>query len=802
MGMADYTQICLAHPTMGAANDPIAALCLWGHKPILKKGESDLKLENLDLLGQETDVSAHFYSAGNTLYYPAAGLEGFDPETLCGTLRHDRLERKVRLGFNAYSAPFENSSSWNFPPAYEERPGYPLSLSFPAENILRLRVCYEALQPRESEASLMLEGEPGEIRPQVTVTEEMAVLSTAKMRVELRFQPFSIAVFDMCGKLLTRTLFPGCGKNLQNCNPFPFSYLRRLDTMEKFSAVSLSLSPGEHLYGCGESFTAFDKRGQKLHLWTKDPHGCETRDMYKPVPFYQSSRGYGVFLHTSAPVTLDLGYSYQEAQTAFIAGGEVDLFIMVGRPKQLLASYTALTGRSPLPPLWSFGLWMSRITYKSEQEARQVAAKLREQDIPCDVIHLDTGWFENDWRCDYEFSPTRFENPQKMIADLKEEGFHLCLWQLPYFTPANRYYREILEKGYAVCTADGLLPTDDAVLDLSNPEAVAWYQEKLEGLLGMGVAAIKADFGEAAPVNGLYHSGRSGRLEHNLYPLRYNRAVSEVTKRVTGSPLIWARSAWAGSQRYPVHWGGDAENTDMGMLSSLRAGLSLGMCGFSFWSSDIGGFARQTPEEIYRRWGFMGIFTSHMRCHGAPPKEPWAFSEEFLQLFREQMRLRYRLTPYVYAQAALSCAQGLPVMRAMVLEYPDDPACLTLEDQYLFGEDILVAPLFEEGSSERPVYLPQGLWKELLTGQAYEGGRWHTLPAGALCGIALVRGGAVLPVVEAASCTGKIDWSSLRYRYYAAPDTAPHGWLCLPGEEPRIVTADTLAEESERVDTF
>ena len=759
-----------------------------------------MKLDNLDLLGQETDVSAHFYSAGNTLYYPAAALEGFDPETLGGILRHDRLERKARLGFNAYSAPFEESTSWNFPPAYEERPGYPLSLSFPAENVLRLRVSYEMAQPQEGEASLMLAGEPGAIRPRVKLTEEKAVLLTPKMRVEVGFQPFSIAAFSADGKLLTRTLFPGSGKNLQNCNPFPFSHLRRLDTMEKFSAVSLSLSPGEHLYGCGESFTALDKRGQKLHLWTKDPHGCETRDMYKPVPFYQSSRGYGVFLHTSAPVTLDLGCSYQEAQTAFLAEGAVDLFLIAGSPKQVLKAYTDLTGRSPLPPLWTFGLWMSRITYKSEEEARQVAARLREEEIPCDVIHLDTGWFEHDWRCDYAFSPTRFEDPQKMIAGLRQEGFRICLWQLPYFTPANRYYRELIEKGYAVRTADGLLPTDDAILDLSNPEAVAWYQEKLEGLLKMGVAAIKADFGEAAPLAGLYHSGRSGRVEHNLYPLRYNRAVSEVTKRVTGSPLIWARSAWAGSQRYPVHWGGDAENTDMGMLSSLRAGLSLGMCGFSFWSSDIGGFARNTPEELYRRWSFMGIFTSHMRCHGAPPKEPWAFSEDFLCLFREQMRLRYRLTPYVYAQAARSSAQGLPLMRAMVLEYPSDPACQTLEDQYLFGEDILVAPLFEEGCRERPVYLPQGTWKELLTGQSYAGGRWYILPAGELCGIALVRGGALLPVVDVASCTDSIDWSTLRYRYYAAQGAEAHGWLCLPGEEPRPLAKDTLLQESGKVD--
>jgi alpha-D-xyloside xylohydrolase len=244
--------------------------------------------------------------------------------------------------------------------------------------------------------------------------------------------------------------------------------------------------------------------------------------MYKPIPFFLSSRGYGMFLHTSSPVTCDFGNSFSGVNSLMLGDDELDLFVFLGSPKEILDEYTQLTGKSPLPPLWSFGLWMSRCTYSSGQQVRDVAAKLRENKIPCDVIHLDTGWFETDWRCDYQFSTSRFADPQKMIADLKSNGFHISLWQLPYFVPQNTLFNELVEKNLVVRDAKGNLPDEDAVLDFSNPKTVEWYQDKLAGLLKMGVGAIKVDFGEAAPENGLYASGRTGFYEHNLYPLRYN----------------------------------------------------------------------------------------------------------------------------------------------------------------------------------------------------------------------------------------------------------------------------------------
>jgi len=419
-------------------------------------------------------------------------------------------------------------------------------------------------------------------------------------------------------------------------------------------------------------------------MYLRDGQGVQNYRQYKAVPFFLSSNGYGMFVHTSAPVTFDFGHDFDQ-HTVIYTGDEVmDLFVFVGRPKEVLSEYTALTGRSPVPPLWSFGLWMSRITYKAEAEVRDVAAKLRRYLIPSDVIHLDTGWFETDWQSNYEFSTTRFTNPRAMIADLGHLGFHISLWQYTYFTRKNKIWSELLEGGYGVRDDGGRIAPEDATLDFSNADAVRWYQGKLKGLLDMGVGVIKADFGEGAPLTGLYASGRTGWYEHNLYPVRYNKAVWKITKRATGDGIIWGRSAWAGSQRYPLHWGGDAENTNSGMAATLRAGLSFGLSGFTFWSHDVGGFVNRAPRELYRRWLPFGALTSHTRTHGAPPREPWEYDSAFVRDFRRAVELKYRLMPYIYAQAKASSENGYPMLRTLFFEYPDDPTSWLIEDEYLW----------------------------------------------------------------------------------------------------------------------
>ncbi|GHU79830.1 alpha-xylosidase [Clostridia bacterium] len=720
-----------------------------------------MKISNYHFLGEQTDVSQQFKMLGS-IHFNVQSIEGFDSETGRGQLKYARYERKGRLGFNMYSAPFEASRSWAFPPDYTDEPLHPFEMRFVSEDTVRIRVaCSPMGAVLDDSQSLILERSPDYIEAETVISDDShTVYRTAKMEAEVQYNPFKIAIRDLNGRELTRTLHQTDSFCLQNYNPLPFSYVKSAEDMRKYTAISMAIHPNEHFYGCGESFTRLDKLGQRVILWTKDASGVETDEMYKPVPFYMSSRGYGVFLHSSCPMTLDFGHEYAEAQTIYSADENIDMFIFAGPPKQVLGSYTSLTGRSPVPPVWSFGLWMSRITYKSEEEVRAVAAKLREYRIPCDVIHLDTGWFENDWRCDYEFSVSRFEDAKKMIEDLKRDGFRICLWQLPYFTPGNKLYKEIVENGLNIGGAAGL-PTDDAILDFSNPETVKWYQSHLQTLLEMGVTAIKADFGEAAPVFGRYHSGDSGVKEHNLYPLRYNKAVFDITRQITGEGIIWGRSAWAGSQRFPIHWGGDSENTDMGMLSSLRGGLSFGASGFSFWSQDAGGFVRTSPEELYRRWMFMSIFCSHIRCHGQPPKEPWEYSESFLCSFRAMVELRYSLMPYIAEQAADCSKLGLPMVRAMFIEHPSDPACVDIDDQYYFGSDMIIAPLFEPGS-KRTVYLPEGRWVGFSSGISYEGKAWREAETDKYPGLAFVKAGAEIPMADTAQCTDRIDWEHVR----------------------------------------
>jgi alpha-D-xyloside xylohydrolase len=507
--------------------------------------------------------------------------------------------------------------------------------------------------------------------------------------------------------------------------------------------------------------------------------GVQGQLMYKPIPFFLSSSGYGMFVHTSTPVTFDFGQFYDQHNVIYAADESLDLFIFLGDPKEILSEYTALTGRSPVPPLWSFGFWMSRITYKSEAEVREVAAKLRQYKIPTDVIHLDTGWFETDWRSNYQFSTSRFGNPQQMISDLKKQGFHVSLWQYTYFTPKNELFKEIVEKNYAVKNDGGALPFEDAVLDLSNPAAVGWYQEKLAHLLKMGVGAIKVDFGENAPVSGQYFSGKSGLYEHNLYPLRYNKAVSDITRQITGDSIIWARSAWAGSQRYPLHWGGDAENTNSAMAATLRGGLSFGLSGFTFWSHDAGGFVDRAPRDLYRRWLAFGVLTSHTRAHGAPPREPWEYDAQLTEDFRRALNLRYSLMPYIYAQAKDSSEKGFPMLRTLFFEFPGDETSWLIEDEYMFGSNLLVAPLFEEKTA-RKVYLPPGAWIDYQTGKIYQGARWHEIAAGEVPIVLLVKNNSVLPHVKTAQSTSEIDWNNVELRIFSAENAPVSALFALP----------------------
>lgn len=731
------------------------------------------------LMNQALDMSTDFLDLSNTLFF-ADHLESFDVKSGEGLVNWKRGHLMPRQAFNTNGAQPRKMRMLDFPfTAYENDPNLKFKIDFVTPRTVRIRMLTTPVEPKVS-TSIMLAKEPGKDESwKVTETENTIVYAGNYGTVQINKNPWRVVLKDKTGRILSQTVTLRDADSTQ-VKYTPFSFIKRgSDNARRINPV-FTLTADEMIFGCGESATGLNKVGQKENLFVTDPQGPETDQMYKPIPFFMSNRGYGMFMHTSAPVTCDFGATYIGLNKMFMGDENLDLFVFFGEPKDILDEYTDLVGKPGMPPLWSFGTWMSRITYFSEKEGYDVAANIRKNKYPCDVIHFDTGWFDVDWQCDYKFSENRFQNPQQMLKDLKSQGFHVCLWQLPYFTPKNRYFPELIKKDMYVKNGNGELPYEDVVLDFSNPETVKWYQDKLAGLLNIGVSAIKVDFGEAAPLNGIYASGKSGWYEHNLYPVRYDMAVSEITKKLHNENIMWARAAWAGSQRYPLHWGGDAATTNTGMLGTLRAGLSFGLSGFSFWSHDMGGFVKSTPEDLYCRWLPFGFLTSHTRAHGAPPTEPWLYDSKRVQdVFRKSAEMKYRLMPYVYAQAKECTEKGLPMLRALFVEFPDDPGAWKVDDEYLFGSQILVAPLLESGITGRTVYLPEGKWIDYQTEKVYEGG-WHRIEAGSLPIIMLVRDGSVLPHLKLAQSTSEMDWSKMSLKVYSADKKQAEGLICLP----------------------
>ena len=734
------------------------------------------------LLSQTKDMSQDFLDFSNT-YFFADSLVSMDTATGKGVIQWKRQQLMPRQAFNANTFLHQPLKSLDFPnTAYDQDPQLQFTVEPVNERTLRIRMLTTPVVPQE-EDSPMLVGKPANGRAAWKTTQDgkQTVYSSKYGSLIIENYPWRLVLKDADGKELTHTRCWSDNDSTQIKVP-PFSFIKRGSDNSRSINPVFSLAPGEKIFGCGESPTALNKAGQKVNLFVTDPQGPESPDMYKPIPFFFSNRGYGMFMHTSAPVTCDFGRTYIGSTKLFMADETMDIFIFFGEPKDILSEYTALVGRPQMPPLWSFGTWMSRITYFSEAEGREVAKQLRTNKIPSDVIHFDTGWFGVDWQCDYAFAADRFDNPKQMLADLKSQGFRTCLWQLPYFTPKNKFFPELIEKGLYVKNGKGQLPYEDVVLDFTNPETVKWYQEKLGNLIEMGVGAIKVDFGEGAPVDAIYANGRSGLYEHNLYPLRYNKAVADITRQLHHENIIWARSAWAGSQRYPLHWGGDAATTNTGFQGTVRAGLSIGLSGFSFWSNDIGGFVTSTPQNLYRRWLPYGFLTSHSRLHGAPPTEPWLYNDKnFLNYFRKCAELKYKLMPYVYAQAKESSENGWPMMRALLFEYPDDPGAWMVEDEYLFGNNLLVAPMLEDGTS-RDVYLPgKDKWIDYQTGKVYNPG-WNHVECGELSIVIMVKDGSAIPHIPVAQCTDLLKWDKITWKQYKADKKTTNGLLCLPSD--------------------
>ena len=518
----------------------------------------------------------------------------------------------------------------------------------------------------------------------------------------------------------------------------PIGYVTTSEGAER-ATISFQCAPDECFAGTGERFRKMDLSGQTFQMKNQDGQGVNNRRCYKNIPFYLSSRIYGAFFHTSDYCKLSLADHSTRSVQMMCDRATLDVFLIGGQtPEQILRGYRMLTGFPQMPPLWSFGIWMSRMTYFSADEVEGICDRLRREHYPCDVIHLDTGWFRHDWLCEWKFNPERFPDPRGFISRLAQRGFKVSLWQLPYVAKGAEQLAEAQARHYIgpllkeqAGEGSNFSALDYAgTIDFTYPEATAWYQSLLKELLEMGVKCIKTDFGENIHMDAVYHGMTPQRL-NNLYALLYQKAAYDITRQVTGDGIIWARAAWAGCQRYPLHWGGDSASSWDGMAGSLRGGLHLGLSGFAFWSHDVPGFHSvpdfmNSPldETVYVRWTQFGVFTSHIRYHGTCKREPWHYPA-IAPIIKKWWRLRYKLLPYIYEQSQRACRNGMPMLQALLLRHPNDRQCWYIDDEYYFGDDFLVCPVMNSDGC-RDLYLPEGEWVDFFTGRRYHGGHWLT----------------------------------------------------------------------------
>lgn len=529
--------------------------------------------------------------------------------------------------------------------------------------------------------------------------------------------------------------FVNYGKRVTGSGSRRTGYIQSSDGTSYFRE-QLDLGIGEQIYGLGERFTPFVKNGQSVDIWNEDG-GTSSEQAYKNVPFYLSSEGYGVFVNHPERVSFEIASENVSKVQFSVPGENLEYFIVGGRTiKQVLANYTALTGKPALPPAWSFGLWLttSFTTNYDEATVNSFIDGMFERDIPLHVFHFDCFWMKEYQWCDFEWDPAVFPDPEGMLRRLKDRGLKICVWINSYIGQKSPLFKEAMQKGYLLKTTDGdvwqwdMWQAGMGIVDFTNPAAVRWYQEKLERLVDMGVDSFKTDFGERIPTdNVVYYDGSDPVKMHNYYSFLYNKAVFEVLQRKLGKneAMLFARSATAGGQQFPVHWGGDCSASYESMAETLRGGLSLGLSGFGYWSHDISGFESTASPDIYKRWVAFGLLSSHSRLHGNETyRVPWVFDEEAVDVLRFFTKLKSRLMPYLYASAIESSEIGLPMMRAMVLEFPEDPTSHHLDTQYMLGDRLLVAPIFREDGIVK-YYIPEGQWTNFFTGESVAGGRWR-----------------------------------------------------------------------------
>lgn len=618
-----------------------------------------------------------------------------------------------------------------------------LTLSSPQEGVIKVSAVHHKGMPYKGPFAAVKNENPN-----VTIeeTEDQLIYKSGTLKAVIDKAPnaYKLAFYEG-DEFLTESSF----RNL--------AYMHNRETGKNYMVEQLLLDVGEYVYGLGERFTPFVKNGQIVEMWNEDG-GTASEIAYKNIPFYITNKGYGVLVDNEGDVAYEIGSEKVERVQFSVESERLDYYFISGKtPMGTVEKYTELTGKPALPPAWSFGLWLttSFTTDYDENTTSSFIQGMADRDIPLHVFHFDCYWMERFKWCNFQWDKEVIEDAKGMLKRYHDKGLKICVWINPYIGQQSELFEEGMEHGYFIKRTDGSVWQTDlwqpgmAVVDFTNPEACKWYQSKLKALLDDGVDCFKTDFGERIPVKDIqYYDGSDSVKMHNYFTFLYNKTVFEVLEkeRGKGEAVLFARSATVGGQQFPAHWGGDCSATYVSMAETLRGGLSLSAGGFGFWSHDISGFEQTAPADIYKRWCQFGLLSSHSRLHGSSSyRVPWLFDEESCVILKEFVNLKCRLMPYIYEQAVKAHKNGTPVLRPMILEFPEDRACDCLDLQYMFGPSLLVAPIFKE-SGEVSYYLPKGTWINLITGEKKEGGTWvkethdyHSLPL-------MVRENTILPM--------------------------------------------------------
>ena len=624
-----------------------------------------------------------------------------------------------------------------------------IKITAPMEGVIRVQTYHHlGVQDRAPKFELTFPENVPDL--DVEETETLLTVKSGHMSLIINKDNWSMR-YERDGKLLTKSEWRDLAYLKSDWRGY--AYDRGDD--DAYMCQQLGLSVGELVYGLGERFTPFVKNGQSVEIWNEDG-GTSTEQSYKNIPFYVSNRGYGVFVNHPEKVEFEIA-TEQVSKAAFSVKGEsLDYFLIDGPTmKDVLVRYTDITGKPALPPQWTFGLWLSTsfTTDYDEKTVMSFIDGMEQRGIPLSVFHFDCCWMREFHWTDFVWDERVFPDPKGMLARIKAKGIKICVWINPYIGQESVLFEEGMEKGYFLKRPNGDVWQWDmwqpgiAIVDFTNPEATRWYQDKLAELVDMGVDCFKTDFGERIPTDAVYYNGKDAEKMHNYYTYLYNKAVFDVLEEKKGheEAVVFARSATVGGQKFPVHWGGDCWSNYVSMAESLRGGLSLTTSGFGFWSHDIGGFESQSTPDVYKRWAAFGLLSTHSRLHGSTSyRVPWAYDDEAVDVVRFFTKLKLSLMPYLYSGAVVTSETGIPMMRSMALEFEGDLNCQYVDKQYMLGDSMLVAPIFNE-EGEAGYYLPKGKWTNYLTGEVSEGGCWKNEKHGYLSIPLWVRENSIIP---------------------------------------------------------